>query len=275
MHRAAVIGLGRFGMTLARELARYGAEVIAIDNDEAHVEEIRDLVTVAVVADGSQEKVLRDLGIEGVDVAVVSMGDNFEGLQLTVVLLKRKLGVKRVVAKATSPLRERILRSIGCDEVISPERETALRLAHHLVLPRVLEHVALGPGKALVQVITPPSMVGKSIKDTGVRNRFGVNIVAVKRRVLPDGRPAASGERTLRMAISPLTGLPVPEEAARAPAPGEDAGARAPSGDAPSGGPGEAREEVLTTPSPDEVLLAGDVLVVIGEDEGINRMVEG
>ncbi|MCK6479054.1 MAG: TrkA family potassium uptake protein [Planctomycetaceae bacterium] len=273
MHRAAVIGLGRFGMTLARELARYGAEVIAVDNDEAHVEEIRDRVSVAVVADGSQEKVLRDLGVGGVDVAVVSMGDNFEGLQLTVVLLKRRLGVKRVVAKATSPLRERILRSIGCDEVISPERETALRLAHHLVLPRVLEHVALGPGKALVQVVTPPSMVGKSIKDTGVRHRFGVNIVAVKRRVLPDGRPASSGERTLRMAISPLTGLPVAEEVVR-PAPTAEAATGGEASPALTGGPGEAREEVLTTPSPEEVLLAGDVLVVIGEDEGINRMVE-
>src|SRR5688572_12737272 len=110
MHRAAVIGLGRFGMTLARELSSYGAEVIALDTDEAHVAEIRDVVSVAVVADGSDEKTLADLGLASVDVAVVSMGDNFEGMQLAIVTLKRKLGVRRVVGKATSPLREEILR---------------------------------------------------------------------------------------------------------------------------------------------------------------------
>lgn len=260
MHRAVVIGLGRFGMSLARELARFGTEVICIDDDEEHVAEIRDLVSVAVVADGSDEKTLRDLGVQDVDVAVVSMGENFEGLQLTVVILKRKLGVKRVVAKATSPLREQILRRIGCDEVISPERESAMRLAHHLVLPRVLEHVALGPGKALVQVIAPPSMVGKAIKDTGARSRFGVNIVALKRRVGADGKPVPSGERTLQLSISPLTGLPVA---------GIGAGAGGGAAEAPG-----VREEVFTTPGPDDVILDKDVLVVIGEDEGINRMVE-
>lgn len=250
MHRAAVIGLGRFGMTLAKELSRYGAEVIAIDTDEDHVAEIRDLVSVAVVADGTEEKTLRDLGVEGVDVAVVSMGENFEGLQLAVVILKRKLGVKRVLAKSTSPLRERILRKIGCDEIVSPERESALRLAHHLVLPRVLEHVALGPGKGMVQVVAPPGLVGREIRAIDARNRFGVNIVAIKRRVGADGKPVSSGNRTLAMTISPLTGLP-------------EAG--------PEGG---VREEVLVTPLPTDSVYEGDVLIVIGDDEGINRMAE-
>ena len=251
MHRAAVIGLGRFGMTLARELVRYGAEVIAIDNDEANVAEVRDLVSVAVVADGSDEKTLSELGVATVDVAVVSMGDNFESMQLCVLTLKRKLGVKRVVAKATLPLRREILRRIGADEVVSPEREAAMRLAHHLVLPRILEQVALGPGKALVQVVAPPSMVGLDLKTIDARSRFGINIVAIKRRVGPDGKPC------------PL----VPgEDAIPSPSFGEGAiGDRRDTG---------IREEVNVVPMPTDVVQEGDVLVVVGDDEGINRMAE-
>ncbi len=246
MHRAAVIGLGRFGMTLARELARYGAEVIAIDTDEANVAEIRDLVSVAVVADGSDEKTLAELGLATVDVAVVSMGDNFESMQLAVVTLKRKLGVKRVVAKATLPIRQEILRRIGADEVVSPEREAAMRLAHHLVLPRILEQVALGPGKALVQVVAPPALVGRSLKDIDARSRFGVNIVAIKRRFGPDGKPLPPSALTASLQAAPF-------------------------GD---GREGEVREEVNVVPMPADVILDGDVLVVIGDDEGINRMAE-
>ncbi len=257
MHRAAVIGLGRFGTTLARELVRYGAEVIAIDTDPDHVEEVRDIVSVAVVADGSEEKTLRDLGVAGVDVAVVSMGDNFEGMQLAVLLLKRRLGVKRVVAKATSPLREQILGRIGCDEVVSPERESAIRLAHHLVLPRILEQVALGPRHCLVQVVAPPALVGKDLREIDARNRFGVNIVAIKRRVGPTGEPLPSGDRTAALNVSSLS---------RA----ERAGTRGGAG----GAEVEAREEVKVVPMPTDRILEGDVLVVIGEDAGIARMVE-
>jgi trk system potassium uptake protein TrkA len=257
MHRAAVIGLGRFGMTLARELVRYGAEVIAIDTDEGHVAEIRPLVSVAVVADGADEKALSDLGVASVDVAVVSMGDNFEAMQLAVVTLKRRLRVKRVVAKATNPLRENILRKIGCDEVVSPEREAAMRLAHHLVLPRILEQVALGPGKALVQVEAPPAMVGKELREIDARSRFGINIVAIKRRLGPDGKPV------------PARKAPAPGEAGRGVTP------LAPGAASPGDGPaGEVTEDVKVVPMPSDVILEGDVLVVIGDDEGINRMAE-
>lgn len=254
MHRAAIIGLGRFGTTLAREMVRYGTEVIAIDTDEEHVNEVRDIVSVAVVADGSDEKTLRDLGVEGVDVAVVSMGDNFEGMQLAVLLLKRRLGVRRVVAKATSPLREHILHQIGCDEVVSPERESAIRLAHHLVLPRILEQVALGPRHCLVQMVAPPSIVGKEVREVDTSNRFGVNIVAIKRRVGADGKPVATGDRTAALSVSALSRK-------------GSAGPKAVAGDG-------VQELVKVAPLPTDRILDGDVLVVIGEDAGIARMVE-
>jgi trk system potassium uptake protein TrkA len=259
MVRAAVIGLGRFGSTLARELVRYGAEVIAIDTDEEHVAEVRDVVSVAVVADGSEEKTLRDLGVAGVDVAVVSMGDNFEGLQLCVVLLKRRLGVKRVVAKATNARREEILRRIGCDEVLSPERESAIRLAHHLVAPRILENVSLGPGHSLVQVVAPPSFLGRELRELDARNRFGVNIVAIKRRVGADGQPVPTGDKTAAFHVSALAGALAA------------AGAE---GLRQAGRSSVVQERVVTVPLPTERILPGDVLVVIGEDAGIARMAE-
>jgi trk system potassium uptake protein TrkA len=264
MHRAAVIGLGRFGTTLAREMARYGTEVIAIDTDVDHVDEVRDVVTMAVVADGSDEKTLRDLGVAGVDVAVVSMGDNFEGMQLAVLLLKRRLGVPRVVAKATSPLREHILQRIGCDEVVSPERESAIRLAHHLVLPRILEQVALGPNHCLVQLVAPPSMVGKELREIDTRNRFGVNIVAIKRRVGMDGNPLPTGDQTAALSVSSLSR----GSSSRGSANG--AGLLAQVGACGDG----VQEQVKVVPMPTDRILEGDVLVVIGEDAGIARMVE-
>jgi trk system potassium uptake protein TrkA len=150
------------------------------------------------------------------------------------------------VAKATLPIRQEILRRIGADEVVSPEREAAMRLAHHLVLPRILEQVALGPGKALVQIVAPPSMVGKALRDIDARVRFGVNIVAIKRRFGPDGRPLPPSALTASLQAAPF-------------------------GD---GRDGDVREEVNVVPMPTDVILDGDVLVVIGDDEGINRMAE-
>jgi len=177
----AVIGLGRFGSTLARQLGEFGAEVIAIDRREERVAEVRDFVSVAIRLDATTERNLRDQGLEGADAAVVGMGEDFEAAQLVTVILKR-LGVKHVVVKAPTPLQYEILKRIGADEVVSPEKESAIRLAQRLLSPRILDYIELAEGHSLVQIKAPPKFVGKSLRELDVRNVFGVNVVAIKRR---------------------------------------------------------------------------------------------
>jgi trk system potassium uptake protein TrkA len=179
--RYAVIGLGRFGSTLARQLGDFGAEVIAIDHREERVAEVRDHVSVAIRLDATSERNLKEHGLADVDVAVVGMGERFEATQLVTVILKR-LGVKRVVVKAPTPLQYEILRRIGADEVVSPEKESAIRLAQRLLSPRILDYIELAEGHSLVQVEVPAKFVGKSIRELDVRNAYQVNIVAVKKR---------------------------------------------------------------------------------------------
>ena len=178
--RFAVIGLGRFGSALACELSRAGAEVLALDIDPDLVAAVADRVALAVRADATDERALRDHGLDTVETAVVSMGESFEATQLATVLLKR-IGVPRVLAKSSVPVRIDILERIGADEVISPEREGAERLAQKLLAPAVVECLSLIGGRSLVQVKAPRKWIGRSIGDLAVRRRFRVNIVAIRR----------------------------------------------------------------------------------------------
>ncbi len=181
MQKFAVIGLGRFGSVLARQLAEFGAEVIAIDRDEEHVAEVRDHVSVALCMDGTDERLLREQGVDHVDVAVVGMGESFESTQLAIVVLRR-LGVKRVVVKSATPLHDEILRRIGAREVVSPEKESAIRLAQKLIAPRIVDYLEISEGNALVQITAPEKFHGRTIRELDVRNAYGVNIVAIKKR---------------------------------------------------------------------------------------------
>ena len=140
MRRFAVIGLGKFGGTVARSLAERGAEVIAVDKDEKLVDTFAEIATLAVKLDSTDEEALKTQGIDKVDVAIVSIGD-FEASILTTALLKR-LGVPTVITKATqsvSQIQERILNLVGADKVVLPEMEMGKRLAQNLLVSNVLD----------------------------------------------------------------------------------------------------------------------------------------
>jgi trk system potassium uptake protein TrkA len=190
-NRFAVIGLGAFGARLARELVRAGAEVIAVDRRQDLVDEIRDHVTLAVALDGSDEHALRAQGIDKVDVAVVGIGTAFEDAALTTSTLKR-LGVERVISRATSATRGEILARIGADTVVNPEAEAADRWCSRLVMPLVLERIDLGEDHSLVQIRAPDSWTGKTLEQLNLRKRHKVNMVAI-RRLLPDDAKGTGG----------------------------------------------------------------------------------
>ena len=180
MERFAVIGLGRFGMRLARLLAEAGAEVIAIDRNREVVEAVRDNVAMAVCMDSTDEKALRAQGIDKVDVAVVGLGTAFEAGALTTVLLKQ-LGVPRVVTRAATSVRGEILSRIGADDIVNPEKESAERWRNRLLAPTIMERIDLAEDCTLVQAPAPGAFIGKTLGELDVRRNYSINVAAIRR----------------------------------------------------------------------------------------------
>lgn len=176
----AVIGLGRFGAAMATTLAELGHDVIGIDNDEQKVSALADVVSMAVQLDSTDERALKAAGIKDVDVAVVSIGENIESSLLVVTLLK-ELGISNIVAKAVTGLHGRILEKLGVTRVVFPEREMAVRVAHSLVIPNVLDYIELSGDYSIVEVPAPADFAGKTLKEIALRSRFGLTTIAIKR----------------------------------------------------------------------------------------------
>jgi len=180
-----VVGLGRFGSAMATTLVELGHDVLGIDGDEARVQQLADVVTHVVQLDATDEKALRASGIRNVDVAVVSIGEHLEA-SLLVVMQLREMGVATIVAKAVTPIHGRILEKLGVSRVIFPEREMAIRVAHSLVMPNAIDYIELSREFSIVEIPAPDAFVGRTLKQIELRPRFGLTLVAIKRRG-PDG----------------------------------------------------------------------------------------
>lgn len=177
----AVIGLGRFGSSLALELMDLGYEVLGIDRDEEVVEDMSELLTHTVVADATDEEVLKSLGIRNFDCGIVAIGDEIQTSILAAILLKES-GVNTVVAKAISVLHGRALQKLGVDRVIFPERDMGIRVAHQLVTPNLLDYIELSKEYRIVEMTVTECMDGKTLNDLSTRVRYGVSVVALNQR---------------------------------------------------------------------------------------------
>ena len=182
MRQFAVIGLGKFGFAVAKTLAEKGCEVLAIDSDEEKIREASTFVTEAIQLDATEEKSLKEVGIEDIDVAIVSVGENLEASILITLLLK-EIGVKEVIAKALNPHHAKVLQKIGVDRVIFPEREMGIRVAESLVMPDVLEQIRLSPNYEILEFTVPPNFTGKTLKECAIRTRYKVNVIAIRKKV--------------------------------------------------------------------------------------------
>ena len=182
MQRFAVIGLGRFGQRLARALAATQAEVIAIDRDGRLVEQVRDDVTLAVRLDSTDAEALKAQGVPEVDVAIVGIGEHFEAAALTVATLK-ELGVKHIIARAQSDIQGSILKKVGADAIAQPETESAMRWAHRLMLPNLQQYVELDDRHSMIYTTAPRQFHDKTLKELDMRNQYGVNLIAIERKV--------------------------------------------------------------------------------------------
>lgn len=175
----AVIGLGSFGGNVAKTLYERGHEVLAVDSDKEKIEELKVSVSHAVHMEAADKENLEALGIRDMDVVIVSLGPNMEASILTVLYL-HEMHVKRIVAKALTEDHAKILEAVGATEVIYPEKDMAVRTALKLSDPNVLEYLPLISGFRIQEIAPPEKFIGKSLKELDLRNRFGVQIIAVK-----------------------------------------------------------------------------------------------
>ena len=221
--RVAIIGLGRFGMMLARTLGESGAEVIAIDVNEKLVDQVKDVVATAAALDATDMGALSSQEIAKCNVAVVAIGENFEAALLTTVIIK-KLGVPRLICRAQTPVHAEIYRQIGASEVIQPEMQAGATLGRSLASPHIDEVVPLAEGYSLIELHAPRAFFDKTLAGLNLRVKYKVNLVAIKR------------EKTVAV-----------------------------------GGRNEI-QEVLSVPTPDVVIREGDILVMVGENDDLNRL---
>lgn len=185
-----VIGLGRFGAEVARQLCALGCEVLAIDTRGDLVQQVADVVTHAAVADAQDKEVLRSLGARNFDCAVVAIGDNLAASVLATMNL-RELGVPHVVCKAHDETHRRVLLKLGADKVVIPEQENASRLARSLSAPNVLDYIELSSEYGIIEVPAPGKWAGKSLRELNIRAKMGLNIIAIRREDQLNVAPSA------------------------------------------------------------------------------------
>lgn len=175
-----IIGLGRFGTSLAMTLNAYNHDVLAIDSDMDRVQQVSQILPHVIQLDATDLEALREVGAETFDTGVACIGTNFEANLLAVVSL-RKLGVRRVIAKARTVTQQDILLKVGADEVILPEHEAGVRLARRLTAINFVDFLELSEDKGVVEIVAPDHLIGKSLKDAEIRQRYGLAVVAIRR----------------------------------------------------------------------------------------------
>ena len=185
-----VIGLGRFGGSLARRICSLGAEVLAMDVRSDLVQQVANDVTHAVVGDAQDKEVLRSLGVRNFDCAIVAIGDNLASSVLTVMNLK-ELEVPYLVCKAHDVTYGRVLEKLGVDRVVIPELEQAQRLARILHSRNVLDYIELSTDYGILEVPAPKSWIGKTLRELNVRAKLDINIIAVKNGEKTNVSPSA------------------------------------------------------------------------------------
>ena len=181
MKQFVVIGAGRFGSAVAVTLARKGKQVMVIDQDEQTVQRMSEIVTQAIQLDVTDPRSLTDLDLGEMDVAVVGIGGNLEASILTTMQLK-EMGVKIVVAKAKTNADKKILSRIGADRIVFPERDMGIRVANSLVSPTIFDYIQVSPGFGIVETRVPDAIQGQTLTEANIRSRFGIDIVAIRRR---------------------------------------------------------------------------------------------
>ena len=180
MKSFVVIGCGRFGTSVAKTLYELGNEVMAVDMDPDVIQEISEFVTHAVVADALDEAVLHELGLSNFDVVIISIASDIEA-SIMATLTAKEVGAKKVVVKAQSDIHGKVLTKIGADRIIFPERDMGARVAHNLTSSNILDFIELSPEYYIIEITALKRWINKSLSELRLRNKYGVNVLAIKR----------------------------------------------------------------------------------------------
>ncbi len=180
MKRIGIIGAGRFGSALAENLAEQSVEVLLIDKNRETIQELSEYVTRAFEGDSTNLRTLEDAGFHECDVVVIAIGSNLEGSIMATVNC-RELGVPKVVAKANSDLHGKILKRVGADEVVYPNRDRAKRLAHTLTARGTVDFFEIADGYSLAEIDVPKGLVNRSLEQAEVRKKHKVTILCIRR----------------------------------------------------------------------------------------------
>lgn len=191
MKNFVVIGLGRFGTAVARELCELGNQVLVIEQDRERVQDVADEVTHAVAGDARDVDVLRSLGVKECDCAIVAVGSDVGNSALITMRLKEE-GVPRVICKACSHVHQRLLEKIGADRVVFPEHEMGIKAAQGLAHSNIINFIEISPEYGIVEVDLPEGWAGRTIRDLDVRAKYEVNVIAVRRGQDINVAPGAS-----------------------------------------------------------------------------------
>lgn len=176
----AVIGMGKYGKAIARILSDRNAEVVAIDNREEMLEDIQDDVAMAITLDATDIKSLQSQNIHDVDAVVVAIGANFEALLLCCFQLK-ELGAKRIIARANDGRQKNILQKVGITEILEPETEIGYLVAEQLINPNIVSFLQLPDDYEVAEIKPPKAIADRSIKDIGLRTKYKLNLITIKR----------------------------------------------------------------------------------------------
>ncbi len=179
MKQFVVIGVGRFGFNLAVALSKLNNQVIAIDIDKKKIEDIKEYVTEAVIADALDLRTLKEFIDKDVDTVVVATASDV-GTSTLLVLYLKDLGVRRIIAKVRNEDHAKVLNALKVNEVIYPERDIAERLAESLTLSNLIAHIPLAPEYGIVEIVVPDNFVGKSLRELDLRRKYGYSVIGIK-----------------------------------------------------------------------------------------------
>jgi len=202
MRQFAVIGLGRFGASVARTLSEKKHQVLAIDADETLVQDLSDAVTQAVCLDATDIKALQAVGINNVDLAVCAIGHDLKSSILCTLNLK-EIGIKEIVCKAQDEKHKLLLEKVGATRVVLPEREMGIRVANSLMTSKVIEHIELSDDSSIAELIPPKEFLGKSLREVDVRAKYGLNVIGIKQKKRSSTKSGEACE-TEKINMSPM-----------------------------------------------------------------------
>lgn len=175
-----IIGLGRFGSSVAITLEKLGYQVLAIDKNESKVDAVKDFVTYAKQTDATDAESLKDAGISNCDVVVVAIGGDLQNSILTTIVLK-EMGIKRIIVKASNAMHGKVLEKIGVEKIVYPEKDTGIRVAHQLVSSNILEFIQISSDYSMEEIKISELLKGKTLKDLNLRKKYDIEVLAIKR----------------------------------------------------------------------------------------------